>query len=367
MNPRLSALRQKMAGQKLDAMLVTQAENRRYLSGFTGSAGYLFITATQAHLATDSRYWEQVGQQAADFALAKIEASKSSSQLFADLVRTAGANRVGYEAGDVTVATYRDLQKALRPDRARGPKVGRPAGPIARLVPTKGLVEGLRAVKDAAELALIEQAVALGDAAFAYGVRRMKPGMTEKQAAWEIERYLREHGAEGVAFELIVAGGPNGAMPHARPSERVIQAGEPIVIDMGCRVDGYNSDLTRTIVLGEPGAKFREVYAIVLKAQLAAEAALRAGPKGKEIDAVARQIIVEAGYGDYFGHGLGHGVGLAVHEEPGLGKLGEKALQPNMVCTIEPGIYLPGEFGVRIEDMAVVTADGCRVLTTAKK
>ncbi|MBM3135672.1 MAG: aminopeptidase P family protein [Chloroflexi bacterium] len=357
MNARLSALRQKMAEQKLDAMLVTQAENRRYLSGFTGSAGYLFITATQAHLATDSRYWEQVGQQAADFALAKIEASKSS-QLFADLVRAAGATRVGYEAGDLTVATYRELQKALRPDRARA---------IARLVPTKGLVEGLRAIKDASELALIEQAVALGDAAFAYGVQRLQPGMTEKQAAWEIERYLREHGAEGVAFELIVASGPNGAMPHARPSERLIQAGEPIVIDMGCRVDGYNSDLTRTIILGEPGAKFREVYAIVLQAQLAAEAALRAGPKGKEIDAVARQIIVEAGYGDYFGHGLGHGVGLAVHEEPGLGKLGEKPLQPNMVCTIEPGIYLPGEFGVRIEDMAVVTADGCRVLTKAQK
>jgi Xaa-Pro aminopeptidase len=195
----------------------------------------------------------------------------------------------------------------------------------------------------------------------------MKPGLTEKQAAWEIERYLREHGAEGVAFELIVASGPNGALPHARPSDRVIQAGEPIVIDMGCRVDGYNSDLTRTIVLGEPGEKFREVYAIVLQAQLAAEEALRAGPKGKEIDAVARQIIVDAGYGEYFGHGLGHGVGLAVHEEPGLGKLGEKPLQPNMVCTIEPGIYLPGEFGVRIEDMAVVTADGCRVLTKAKK
>jgi Xaa-Pro aminopeptidase len=357
MNARLSALRQKMAGQKLDAMLVTQAENRRYLSGFTGSAGYLFITATQAHLATDSRYWEQVGQQAADFTLAKIEAGKSN-QLFAELVRAAGATRVGYEAGDLTVATYRDLQKALRPDRARA---------LARLVPTKGLVEGLRAIKDAAELALIERAVALGDAAFAYGVRRMKPGLTEKQAAWEIERYLREHGAEGVAFELIVASGPNGALPHARPSDRVIQAGEPIVIDMGCRVDGYNSDLTRTIVLGEPGEKFREVYAIVLKAQLAAEEALRAGPKGKEIDAVARQIIVDAGYGEYFGHGLGHGVGLAVHEEPGLGKLGEKPLQPNMVCTIEPGIYLPGEFGVRIEDMAVVTADGCRVLTKAKK
>lgn len=357
MNAQLSALRQKMAGQKLDAILVTQAENRRYLSGFTGSAGYLCITAMYAHLATDSRYWEQVGQQAPDFTLAKIEAGKSN-QLFADLVRAAGATRVGYEAGDVTVATYRDLQKALRPDRARA---------IARLVPTKGLVEGLRAIKDAAELALIERAVALGDAAFAYGVRRMKPGLTEKQAAWEIERYLREHGAEGVAFELIVASGPNGALPHARPSDRVIQAGEPIVIDMGCRVDGYNSDLTRTIVLGEPGEKFREVYAIVLQAQLAAEAALRAGPKGKEIDAVARQIIVDAGYGEYFGHGLGHGVGLAVHEEPGLGKLGEKPLQPNMVCTIEPGIYLPGEFGVRIEDMAVVTADGCRVLTKAKK
>lgn len=357
MNAQLSALRQKMAGQKLDAILVTQAENRRYLSGFTGSAGYLCITAMYAHLATDSRYWEQVGQQAPDFTLAKIEAGKSN-QLFADLVRAAGATRVGYEAGDLTVASYRELQKALRPDRARA---------IARLVPTKGLVEGLRAIKDAAELALIERAVALGDAAFAYGVRRMKPGLTEKQAAWEIERYLREHGAEGVAFELIVASGPNGALPHARPSDRVIQAGEPIVIDMGCRVDGYNSDLTRTIVLGEPGEKFREVYAIVLQAQLAAEAALRAGPKGKEIDAVARQIIVDAGYGEYFGHGLGHGVGLAVHEEPGLGKLGEKPLQPNMVCTIEPGIYLPGEFGVRIEDMAVVTADGCRVLTKAKK
>jgi Xaa-Pro aminopeptidase len=327
----------------------------------------LLISAEQAILATDFRYYEQVSQQAPDFELAKV--GYEFTKALPNLVAQVGARRVGFEAAHLPYAQYQEWVEV-----AEG--LGLSSAEGFELVPTKELIEGLRAVKDDGELEVIRRAVALADKAMAYVLDIMEPGMTERAVAWEIETYMRTHGADKVAFDIIVAGGPNGAMPHAQPSEAPIRAGEPIIMDIGAQTEGYHSDLTRTACLGlrrapssrTPDDRFREIYDIVLRAQLAAEEGIRAGMTGQEADALARSVIEEAGYGEYFGHGLGHGVGLAVHEKPRLSKLSEEeVLQPGMVVTIEPGIYLPGWGGVRIEDMAVVGEDGVEVLTRASK
>jgi len=347
---RLTKLREALAAEGLDAILITQPENRRYLSGFTGSAGVLLISQDQAVLATDFRYYEQVEKQAPDFRLAKI--TDKFKTLLPELVQQVGAKRVGFESVHLTVDQHQEWQEV-----AEG----------FELVPTKEWVEKIRAVKDEDELGKIEKAIALADQAFAHIVSFIEPGMTEKEVAWELEVFMRTRGAEKLAFDIIVASGPNGAMPHATVSERVIRAGEPVVMDMGARIDGYNSDLTRTVCAGRPDGKFREIYDIVLEAQRAAEQRVRPGMTGKQADAIARQVIEEAGYGDNYGHGLGHGVGLAVHEKPGVGRLSEDVLEPGMVFTVEPGIYLTDWGGVRVEDIVVMREDGVEVLTRASK
>ncbi|MEA3345161.1 MAG: Xaa-Pro peptidase family protein [Chloroflexota bacterium] len=353
---RLTQLRQKLAEQELDAILITQPENRRYLSGFTGSDGVLIISAEAAYLATDFRYYEQVERQAPEFTLAKVE-GKFPPRL-AELISELGAQRVGFESTHVTVDQHQQWAEAAACALQ---------GECFELVPTKGIVEELRAVKDNGELAAIQQAVKLSDAALAHIVEWLRPEMTEKEVAWELEAFMRTHGAEAVAFNPIVGSGPNGAMAHVEPSDRRIQEGEPIVIDLGARVDGYCSDLTRTICVGEPQERFCQIYAVVLEAQEAAEGAMRAGLKGSTVDAIARDLIETAGYGEHFGHSLGHGVGLAIHEGPRISKTSEDELQAGMVVTIEPGIYIEGWGGVRIEDLAVVEEQGVDVLTTAPK
>jgi len=347
---RLTRLRERMAALKLPAMLITQPLNRYYLSGFSGSAGTLFVTADRAVLLTDSRYTERAAGEAPDFAVVKLERDVATALpgLFAD----AGVDRAGFESTHLTCAEYKTWAE----------KVGE-----AALVPTQGIVEGLRAVKEEGELTLIRKAVAIADAAYAYLKQTIRPGMTEKQIAWDLEVWMRTHGADGIAFDLIVASGPNGAMPHALASDREVRAGEPIVVDMGARVCGYHSDLTRTLYLGNGDGVFRQVYDIVLRAQQAAEARLAPGALGPDVDGVARSIITEAGYGDNFGHGLGHGVGLAVHELPGLNQRTQDTLAPGHVVTVEPGIYLSGWGGVRIEDMALITESGAEILTQADK
>jgi len=350
MSQKLVVLRQKLAEQDLDAILITQPENRRYLSGFTGSAGVLLISQKQAVLATDFRYYEQVEKQAPDFRLAKI--TDKFKTLLPELVHQAGAKGVGFESTHLTVDQHQEWQEV-----AEG----------FELVPTKELVERIRAIKDEGELGKIRKAIALADEAFAHIVGFIEPGMTEKEVAWELEVFMRTRGAEKLAFDIIVGSGPNGAMPHATVSERAIRAGEPIVIDMGAMVDSYNSDLTRTICAGRPNDKFKEIHAIVLEAQLTAEQSIKPGMQGKQADGIARQVIEEAGYGENYGHPLGHGVGLAVHEKPGVGRLSEDVLEPGMVFTVEPGIYLPGWGGVRIEDIVVMSEDGVEVLTQARK
>ena len=347
---RLTKLRQVLAEQRIDAFLISQPDNRRYLTGFTGSAGLLLITATRAVLATDFRYYEQVGREAPGWELARI--TDNFQKLLPDLLASAEVRRLGFESQHVTVD-----QLATWTQAASG----------VEWVPLKDTVESVRMFKDEAEIEAMRRSVALTDEALAHALKVIRPGMTELEVAWLIESYMRTHGASRVAFDLIVAAGPNGALPHARPGERVIQPGDPIVFDLGCVVDGYCSDLTRTVCLGRPSDKYLAVFDIVLQAQRAAEAAIRPGLTGVQADAAARDLIAAAGYGDKFGHGLGHGVGLAVHEKPGAGRLSTDTLQAGMSLTVEPGIYLPGEFGVRIEDLVIIRDGGVEILSGAPK
>lgn len=351
---RLQKLRASMAEKGLDGILVCQPENRRYLSGFTGSAGWLLISEGEAFLATDFRYVEQAKAESPGFTV--IQTRRELRDWFPGLVSDMKVQRLGFEADFVSYDSHKKLGDALEKAQV-----------VLELVPTTGLVEALRSIKEPGELALITRAVRLGDAAFEEATRLMRPGMTEKEAAWEIEKLLRQGGSEGVAFEIIVASGPNGALPHAQPTEKKIASGEPVVIDMGARVGGYCSDLTRTIFLGEPDRDMRKIYDIVLEAQIAAIEGVASGMEGAGADQIARGIIEQAGHGDRFGHGLGHGVGLAVHELPTVGPASTGTLADGMVFTIEPGIYLPGTGGVRIEDMVVLEKGKARVLTGAGK
>jgi len=367
-NERLTKLRTKMAEVSLDGLLVSApvedtfknvGANRRYLSGFTGSVGTLLVTAEAAFIAVDFRYYELAQREAPDFAL--FPAIGPLGAWFASLMGTAGltGKKVGFQPGDITVATYQAMTKAVK------------AMPIAdrpKLLAAPPLVEQMRAIKDAEEVATLQRAVDLADEAFEAVARRVEPGWTETQVAWEIEKHVREHGGDGVSFETIVAAGPWSAMPHAYPrADKRIEAGEPIIIDMGARVDGYCSDLSRTFILGKADGQFDKIYDIVLAAQEAAEALIRAGMSGEEAHLTAHNVIAEAGYGENFGHGLGHGVGLQVHEAPRLAKTSKDVLAEGMVFTVEPGIYVSGWGGVRIEDMAVMENGRLRVLSRAPK
>jgi Xaa-Pro aminopeptidase len=351
---RLANVRDLLRQNEVDALLVSQPENRGYLSGFTGSTGWLLISADKALFAADFRYYEQVGLECPDFELVKLPFGGNFTDVLPAMLQQAGVHRLGFEADHATFANVQDWSKAA---------------PNCEWNASKGLAAGLRAVKDAGEIAAIRAAVKLADEALAAALAQARPGMTERELAWLIESAMRTHGAEAAAFEIIVSCGPNAARPHARAGDTRLAAGEPIVIDMGARLGRYNSDLTRTVCLGRPNDpdKFWKVYNTVLQAQLAAEAALRPGITGKAADAVARDLIAAAGFGDYFGHGLGHGVGLAVHEEPRLSRLNEQPLVAGNVVTVEPGVYLPGWGGVRIEDMAVITENGVEILTGAPK
>lgn len=364
---RLGRLRARMADEGLDGFLVgspvedifhTHGANRRYLSGFTGSSGWLLVTTDSAFIAVDFRYFEQAQREAPAFTL--FQANGGIEKWFGALVREAGlaGKRIGFEPGDLTVGAYRSLRKAI---------ADMPAQERPRLAPAKPLISELRAVKEPEEVAAMEKAVALGDAAFIAVSRRIEPGWTERQIAWEIESYAREHGAQGMSFPTIVAAGSWGAMPHAQPRNYAVQEGEPIVIDMGVILDGYCSDLTRTIVVGKPDPKFYQIYDIVLTAQRTAEDLIRTGMSGEEAHMLAYNVIAEAGFGENFGHGLGHGVGLLIHEAPRLAKTSRDVLKDGMVVTVEPGIYLPGWGGVRIEDQTVLENGRVRVLSRSPK
>jgi Xaa-Pro aminopeptidase len=342
--------------ENLDGLLVTAASNRRYLSGFTGSSGSLLVTQDRAVLATDFRYYEQAERQAGEFQLHK--AAGRIDDWLPDLIEDRGGRLIGFEGSDVSYSLHRHMLEIIN-------EMAAPSRP--QLVPTSGLVERLRARKDADELAKLQAAIDLGDAAFEHAAARVEPGWTEQQVAWEIERFIHDQGGEGPSFSSIVAGGAWGAMPHAYPRDRSLESGEGLVIDMGVRLDGYCSDLTRTIVLGEPDSRFLAIYEIVLTAQLAAYEMIEPGMTGEQAHMIAQSVIEAAGYGDHFGHGLGHGIGLQVHEAPRVTASSDETLEEGMVFSIEPGIYLTGWGGVRIEDLAVLENGRCRFLSHAKK
>jgi Xaa-Pro aminopeptidase len=351
---RLDMLRESAAQKGVDAVLLSQPENRRYLSGFTGSAGWLLISGHDAILATDFRYVEQAKGQAPDFEI--VRTKRELRDWFPDLLSSLGCHRLGFEADFVSYEGYQKLSEAI---------AGKGSG--VELVPVTGTVERLRSIKEREELAFIGKAVDLVDTAFEQLRTMIRPGLTEKAIAWEMEKILREHGSDEMPFEIIVASGPNSALPHARPTDRAVSSGEPLLVDVGAKISGYCSDFTRTLFLGQASKPLEKIYDIVLKAQVNAIEGIESGMNAARADGLARTVIEQAGYGDVFGHGLGHGVGLAVHELPMVGPSSSDTLADGMVFTIEPGIYLPGQGGVRIEDTVVMENGKVKVLTKTSK
>lgn len=354
MRDRKDLLTAKLPEKDLEAMLISSPENRHYLSGFTGSAGYLLISKDQAVLATDSRYTEQATNQAPQYQVLQVR----GWDWLMEWLEESGTKRLGFESQDMTVATYNNLLEALKQHDSLS---------HVSLVATSGLAEDQRTIKDGEELAMLQKAIDASDAAMEAVCPEIREGMSEREVAWRMEVAMRDLGADSLSFDTIVAAGSNGAMAHHRPSDRPITRGEPIVIDMGAKVGGYCSDITRTVVVGEPDETFRKVYDTVLGAQLTAINTVKVGMTGEECDGLARTVIAEAGYGDNFGHSLGHGVGLAVHEFPRVAPKSSDLLQTDTVFTVEPGIYITGWGGVRIEDIVILGGDGATTLSKASK
>ncbi|MGH9058305.1 MAG: M24 family metallopeptidase, partial [Acidimicrobiales bacterium] len=347
--------RERLDGAGADALIVTSLTNIRYLTGFTGSAGLLLVLPDRAVLVSDGRYATQAVEQTAAAGVdAAVEIAGAADQraLVSGLVGRPG--RLGLEAAHVSWAR----QRAFATDWFGG----------AELIPTVGVVEGLRLVKDAGELDRLGRAAAIADAALASMRARLEDGPTEEEFGQELDTEMRRRGATGPSFETIVASGPNAAKPHHRPTDRQIPAGEPVVLDFGALYDGYCSDMTRTVWVGAVAdADLRRAVEVVLASQAAGVAAVRAGVGAAEVDAVCRSVIAEAGWADRFVHGTGHGVGLDIHEAPSVSAASTDTLTAGQVVTVEPGVYLPGVGGVRIEDTVVVTDRGCQPLTSTPK
>ncbi len=351
MNLRIQKLIGKMKELEVEAILVSSPYNRRYLSGFTGSNAYLYISSALQILLTDFRYIEQATAQCPDFEIVEYR-NVGLTETLDKYLKADNVKNCGFEGNQMTFAEYRMISDRL-------------AGVEWRNI--NDAIEQLRMIKTPDELALLKRASLIGDQAFTHMLEFIKPGQTEKEIALELEFTMRKLGADGLSFDPIIASGTNGALPHARPTDKPVQKGELLTMDFGCIYQGYCSDMTRTVAIGEVSGQLKEIYDLTLKAHLAALAALRPGLTGAEVDTVARNIIAEAGYGEYFGHGLGHSVGLEVHEAPNLSQREDRILQVNMLETIEPGIYLPGIGGVRIEDLAVLTENGAESLVTSEK
>lgn len=362
-----------MLRHSLRAIIITDRYNMNYLSGYMGDAGMLLFMDDKQYVLTDSRYTEIAQKQATCFECIDVKSEGYSKTLYRLIVRClCGQNReyvdaeskkietcvIGFEDENISYKQFKAFESVLSDFELR---------------PLRSSIDELRQIKSDEEITKIAKAEAIGDEAFAHIVEWIKPGMTEQEIALELEVAMRKLGATGLSFDTIAASGPNSSMPHAVPTDRRLQAGDFLTMDFGCIYDGYCSDMTRTIFISgrerylEPTEKQMEVYNTVLKAQLEAIKLIKPGARCSDVDACARNIIKDAGYGDYFGHGLGHSVGLFIHEEPRLSPKCDTILEPGMIVTVEPGIYLPGEFGVRIEDLVVVKEDGCRNLTCSPK
>jgi len=357
---RLDRLRAAFDEHEIDALVVTTLANVRYLTGFSGSAGVLTVTRDAALLTTDGRYRTQSAEQIdkagakaqVEIVIGPVSEQRKAAQALLGAgtdADAAAALRIGLEADNVSWSGQRTWAELLNAER---------------LVATSNAVEALRERKDAAEIARMERAAAIADAALFEVLPLMGQGVTEEHFALELDTAMRRGGAESTAFETIVASGENSAKPHHHPGARRIRVGDPVVVDFGATFEGYRSDMTRTFCVGaDPEGELARVFEVVGSSQRAGVAAVRAGATAKEVDDVCRQVITEAGWGDRFEHGTGHGVGLDIHEAPTVSPLGTAILAPGVVVTVEPGIYLPGVGGVRIEDTLVVTEDGSQPLT----
>ncbi len=343
---RQQSLRKILNAIPLEAILFIHLENIRYLCGFTGSDGALLMTHEATYFLTDSRYWTQAEEEVRE---AKIIHYKKKMEGIALLLLDLNLKRIGVEGSFLTLSSYQSLKKYL--------------GEGAELFCLEEEMKNLRAVKDPQELDLLRSAIDLSSKSFRHMLGWMKEGALEKDLALEMEFFMKRHGAEGTGFDIIIASGQRSALPHGRASEKRIESGDLILIDFGLRAQGYHSDQTRTLVCGTPTQEQRKIYGIVQEAHDRAIEGIRPGVPICEIDNIARGFIQEQGYGNYFGHGLGHGIGLAVHEDPVVNGENKTILQEGMVFTVEPGIYLPGWGGVRIEDMVLVTSSGAEVLT----
>lgn len=355
-NQRLVKLRKKFTKYGLDALLVLVGENRRYLSGFSGedtqfdeSAGALLISRNHLILATDSRYAQQARREAPIYRTVCYR--EGLAKELPRLLKKQKIETLGIESRRISISQYRRIVEEIEKS---GCKVS--------LIETEDLVETQRIKKTVSEAAVIQKALKIAELGFEKTLRCIRPGMSEFETAWMLEKKLRENGAEGLSFPTIVASGPNSALPHAIPGKRKLKTGEPVLFDWGVRLGGYCSDISRTVVMGKPSEKFKVVYRTVQVAQQKAIDAVRPGISTRQVDAVARQYIEKKGYKGRFGHGLGHGVGLAIHEQPRLSPLSDTVVAAGMVFTMEPGVYLPGWGGVRIENMIRVGRKGAQVL-----
>lgn len=349
---RLARVRDALGRSDLDALLITTLPNVRYLTGFSGSNALVLVTPLDCLLFTDFRYATQVETEVSSAVSVQVEAASLWKGLWGRLRSCAGVARVGFESAHLR---HQDFARLLE------------QGGRWQWRPTLDVVEALRAVKDAGELVAIERAVAMAEAAWHATVPQLRPGLTERQAAGILERALRDAGSEAFPFPSIVASGPQSALPHARAGERILARGDLLLMDYGAVADGYCSDLTRTVVLGRADARQRELYAIVQEANQRASGLVRGEMSGTDADALARDYIAASGWGEAFGHSLGHGIGLEVHEAPRLARSSDAPLPFGAVVTIEPGIYLPGWGGIRIEDDVLLAASGTRVLTSLSR
>lgn len=352
MTERMERLMKCMEELKVDALLVADGCNMRYLSGFSGETGYLYISEQHKVILTDSRYTTQAKEESTEFEVKEISNSAGYAVLIGNLMKEDSISSLGFEEQVMIYGDVVDLQNKL--PRAEWKGVG-------------NALNHLRMIKTEEELEYIARAEAIGDEAFSHVLTILRPGITELEVAAELESYMKRNGASGLAFDTIAASGYHSAMPHATPSDKKLEYGDFLTMDYGCKYKGYCADMTRTVVIGKASEQQKEIYQVVLDAQTAALDKIRAGLTGAEVDQVARDIIKNAGYGNYFGHGLGHSVGLFIHEEPRISPLGQIVLQPGMTATIEPGIYVPGVGGVRIEDLVVVTKEGHKNLTSSPK
>lgn len=346
---KLTRLREAMEKVDVDGFLITSIYNRRYMTNFTGTAGVVLISLKEAKFITDFRYVEQASKQAKGYEI--IQHKGTLIEEIGKQVRDMNIEKLGFEQEYVTFASYKQYEKAVN----------------AQLIPVSGIIENLRLIKTPSEIKILKEAADIADRAFTHILDFIRPGITELDVSNELEFFMRKEGASSSSFDTIVASGTRSALPHGVATDKMIETGDLVTLDYGAYYKGYVSDITRTVAVGKPSEELEKIYDIVLEAQLSGMAGIKSGMTGKQADALTRNVIVEKGYGEYFGHSTGHGIGLEVHEGPALSIRSDLILQPGMAVTVEPGIYLPGVGGVRIEDDTIITIDGNEALTHSKK